>query len=123
MRSIVILYRDSISSYTYKASYGSLARFKTIQRLHPVGSRTVIGASGDMSDFQYLQTRLDQLTIDEFTENDGHDLGPAEVHEYLSRVMYGRRSKMNPLWNAILVGGKKDDGERYVALLVFFYHE
>lgn len=94
------------------ASYGSLARFKTIQRLHSVGTRTIIGASGDMSDFQYLQNQLDQLTIEEFTESDGHELGPAEIHEYLSRVLYGRRSKMNPLWNSILVGGKKDSGER-----------
>jgi len=97
------------------ASYGSLARFKTIQRLHSVGAHTIIGASGDMSDFQYLQNQLDQLTIEEFTENDGHELGPAEIHEYLSRVMYGRRSKMNPLWNSILVGGKKDSGERFLA--------
>lgn len=99
---------------TRTASYGSLARFKSIQRLHAVGSRTIIGASGDMSDFQYIQTQLDQVSIDEFTASDGHELGPAEVHEYLSRTMYARRSKMNPLWNAILVGGKKDNGERCV---------
>ncbi|TCD64669.1 Proteasome subunit beta type-7 [Steccherinum ochraceum] len=70
------------------ASYGSLARFKSIQRLHAVGSRTIIGASGDMSDFQYIQTQLDQVSIDEFTASDGHELGPAEVHEYLSRTMF-----------------------------------
>ncbi|KAI9059379.1 proteasome endopeptidase complex beta subunit [Trametes sanguinea] len=95
------------------ASYGSLARFKDIQRLHPVGSSTVIGASGDMSDFQALQAILDDLTTDEFTYQDGHDLGPAEVHEYLSRVMYARRSKMDPLWNSLLVGGFRD-GKRFL---------
>ena len=68
----------------------------------------MIGASGDMSDFQYLQSILDELIIEEFTEGDKHELGPQEIHEYLSRVMYGRRSKMNPLWNSLLVGGKKD---------------
>lgn len=61
-----------------------------------------------MSDFQYLQSILDELIISEFTEGDKHELGPEEIHEYLSRVMYGRRSKMNPLWNSLLVGGKKD---------------
>lgn len=90
------------------ASYGSLARFKDVQRLHPVGDHTVIGAGGDMSDFQYIQSFLDELMIDEFAAQDGHTLGPAEIHEYLSQVMYGRRSKMDPLWNALLVGGFKD---------------
>lgn len=78
-----------------------------------MGSHTVIGASGDMSDFQYLQRILDELMIDEFNAHDGHNLGPAEIHEYLSQVMYARRSKMDPLWNSLLVGGFKD-GKRLV---------
>jgi len=62
-----------------------------------------------MSDFQYLQEVLDELLIsDEVAAADGHTLGPAEIHEYLSRLMYGRRSRLNPLWNSILVGGVKD---------------
>jgi hypothetical protein len=92
----------------YLASYGSLARFKDVQRLHSVGDNTVIGAGGDMSDFQYIQTLLNELTIEEYTAQDGHSLGPAEIHEYLSQVMYARRSKINPLWNSLLVGGVKD---------------
>jgi len=98
----VILAADNL------ASYGSLARFKDIQRLHPVGTHTVIGAGGDMSDFQHLQHQLDCLIISEFTYEDGHKLGPTEIYEYLSRVMYARRSKMDPLWNSLLVGGYKD---------------
>jgi 20S proteasome subunit beta 7 len=69
-----------------------------------------------MSDFQYLQHALDGLVISEETNTqDGHTLGPAEIHEYLSQVMYQRRSKMNPLWNSLLVGGVKD-GKRSAAL-------
>ncbi|EPQ53154.1 proteasome endopeptidase complex, beta subunit [Gloeophyllum trabeum ATCC 11539] len=96
------------------ASYGSLARFKDVQRLQPVGEYTVIGAGGDMSDFQYIQSLLDDLVVEEFTNQDGHGLGPKEIHEYLSQVMYGRRTKINPLWNSILVGGVKD-GQRFLA--------
>jgi len=66
-----------------------------------------------MSDFQYLQTILDQLVVEEFSRGDGHNLGPAEIHEYLSQVMYSRRSKMDPLWNALLVGGVKE-GKRCI---------
>lgn len=69
-----------------------------------------------MSDFQYVQTILDELMISEFTAQDGHSLGPAEIHEYLSQVMYARRSKMNPLWNSLIVGGVKD-GKKYVCSL------
>jgi len=43
------------------ASYGSLARFKDIVRLHPVGSHTILGASGDMADFQQVKRMLDNL--------------------------------------------------------------
>ena len=100
----------------FPASYGSLARFKDVERLYPVGNNTVIGAGGDMSDFQYLQKLLNELMIDEFTQQDGHTLGPAEIHEYLSQVMYARRTKINPLWNSLVVGGFKD-GKRCVALV------
>jgi len=113
---LAIKYKDGIMMAADNlASYGSLARFRGIQRLHPVGDYTVVGASGDMSDFQYLQHILDGLVISEETNTqDGHTLGPAEIHEYLSRVMYQRRSKMDPLWNSLLVGGVKD-GKRFLA--------
>ena len=94
------------------ASYGSLARFKDIQRLHPVGNNTVIGASGDMSDFQQIQRILEDLLIEEETTRDNeHKLGPREIHEFLAQMMYKRRSKFNPLWNTLIVGGMKD-GEK-----------
>ncbi|KAJ6617913.1 nucleophile aminohydrolase [Mycena sp. CBHHK59/15] len=114
---LAIKYKDGIMMAADNlASYGSLARFRDIQRLHPVGAHTVIGAGGDMSDFQYIQSILDELMIDEFAAQDGHTLGPAEVHNYLSELMYARRSKMNPLWNSLLVGGFKD-GQRFLAFV------
>ncbi|TFK17331.1 proteasome endopeptidase complex, beta subunit [Coprinopsis marcescibilis] len=112
---LALKYKDGIlMAADNLASYGSLARFKDVQRLQAVGSTTVVGAGGDMSDFQYIQKFLDELVIDEFSAHDGHDLGPAEIHEYLSQVMYARRSKMNPLWNSLLVGGFKD-GKRFLS--------
>lgn len=77
----------------------------------------MLAASGDMSDFQYIQQNLDDILVDEeITKDDGHKLGPAEIHEYLSQVMYRRRSKNDPLWNSILVGGFKD-GQRFLAFV------
>ncbi|KAH9011080.1 proteasome endopeptidase complex beta subunit [Lactarius pseudohatsudake] len=76
------------------ASYGSLARFKGVQRLHPVGDYTVAHPRRP-------------VVSEETTAQDGHTLGPAEIHEYLSQCM-------NPLWNSLLVGGVKD-GQRFLA--------
>ncbi|KAF8170718.1 N-terminal nucleophile aminohydrolase [Mycena galopus ATCC 62051] len=66
-----------------------------------------------MSDFQYIQGILD-----EFAAGDGHTLGPAEAHNSLSEFMYARRSKVDPLWNSLLVGGFKD-GTRSSSLAFF----
>ncbi|KAK9354031.1 nucleophile aminohydrolase [Lipomyces doorenjongii] len=97
------------------ASYGSLARFTDQERLIKVGKETVVGISGDVSDMQYIELLLERLIIEDNYEQDGHNLRAPHIYEYLSRVMYNRRSKVDPLWNAILVAGKKDDGSPFLA--------
>ncbi|OJA18525.1 hypothetical protein AZE42_06659 [Rhizopogon vesiculosus] len=114
---LAIKYKDGVMMAADNlASYGSLARFKDVQRLHQVGNYTVIGAGGDMSDFQYIQYILEELSIEEISAQDGHELGPVEIHEYMSQVMYARRSKMNPLWNSLLIAGFKD-GKRFLSFV------
>ena len=93
------------------ASYGSLARFTDIERLKQVGTHTIVGAGGDISDMQYLHEKLlDPLIIKEEYQNDGHHLRASHIYRYLSKVLYQRRSKFNPLWNTLLVAGW-DDGK------------
>lgn len=58
-----------------------------------------------MSDYQALQHLLDTVTTNQSQLDDGHILRSSQVFEYLSRVMYNRRSKMDPLWNALVVAG------------------
>jgi len=79
-----------------------------VQRLLPVGTHAVVGAGGEVSDFQYLATLLEQLTTDDFCADDGHCLAPSELYAYLQRVLYNRRNKMDPLWNSLVVAGFKD---------------
>jgi len=57
---------------------------------------------------------MNLISVSELSADDGHKLGPAEIYEYLSQVMYARRTNMNPLWNSLLVGGFKE-GKRYIS--------
>ncbi|XP_037120066.1 proteasome subunit beta type-4 [Syngnathus acus] len=86
-------------------SYGSLARFRNISRLMKVNNSTILGASGDYADYQYLKQVIEQMVIDEELLGDGHSYSPKAMHSWLTRVMYNRRSKMNPLWNTVVIGG------------------
>ncbi len=43
--------------------------------------------------------------IRESNAADGHALSPTQLYAYLSRMMYQRRSKVDPLWNSYVVGG------------------
>lgn len=62
-----------------------------------------------MSDYQALQHQLDSLTVRQSQLDDGHQLRTSQVFEYLSRVMYGKRSKMDPLWNSLVLAGWETD--------------
>ena len=70
-----------------------------------VGEETIVGAGGEYSDFQQLKHIFTDLMDNELVADDGCTLRTASIHSYLTRVMYQRRNKFNPLWNACLVGG------------------
>uniref|UniRef100_A0A8C6VM40 Proteasome subunit beta n=1 Tax=Naja naja TaxID=35670 RepID=A0A8C6VM40_NAJNA len=85
-------------------SYGSLARFCNLSWIMKVNDSTILGASGDYADFQHLKQVLEQMVIDEDLLGDGHSYSPKAIHSWLTRVMYNHRSKMNPLWNRVIIG-------------------
>lgn len=58
-----------------------------------------------MADFHHVQHQLRRLMIENECTQDEHEYRAPHIYEYLSRMMYGRRQKMNPLWNSFLVGG------------------
>mmetsp|Transcript_42464 Transcript_42464/g.117160 ORF Transcript_42464/g.117160 Transcript_42464/m.117160 type:complete len:243 (-) Transcript_42464:118-846(-) len=102
------------------ASYGSSARYKDVSRVSKVGKYTLLGASGEMSDFQYLGNLLAELDLEDYLHEDGCSMGPHEYAAYIGRVMYNRRSKMNPLFNQFVVAGKKENQD---PLLAFVDHQ
>ncbi|KAL8954055.1 MAG: hypothetical protein Q9222_000112 [Ikaeria aurantiellina] len=97
------------------ASYGSLARFTDVKRLRTFNRRTVVGFGGDVSDMQYLDRLLLSLDIEENYGSSGHDLNAKNLHTYLSKVMYKRRSDVNPLWNQLLVAGLDAEDQPFLS--------
>ncbi|KAJ9294762.1 hypothetical protein DTO271G3_6682 [Paecilomyces variotii] len=97
------------------ASYGSLARFTDVKRIRVFNDSAVIGFSGDVSDMQYIDRLLNSIDIRENYSGNGNTLNAKNLHTYLSKVLYKRRSEFNPLWNHILVAGFDGDGKPFLS--------
>lgn len=103
---IAIKYKDGIvMAADTLGSYGSLARFTDQRRMMSVHNSTLIGASGDFSDYQFIKDKLDELEVFDYNQDDGCDLTAPEVYHYLQRLMYHRRNKFDPLWSTLLIAG------------------
>mmetsp|Transcript_50267 Transcript_50267/g.107377 ORF Transcript_50267/g.107377 Transcript_50267/m.107377 type:complete len:237 (-) Transcript_50267:520-1230(-) len=91
------------------ASYGSLARYEGVERIAQVGiaKDTLLAAGGDHSDYQYMLKIIEAKATQEYVMDDGATMPPSALHSWLTRIMYQRRSKMDPLWNSIIVAGFK----------------
>jgi 20S proteasome subunit beta 7 len=74
-----------------------------------------VGFGGDVSDMQYLDRLLTSLSIEEDYSSQGHTMNAANLHKYLSKVFYKRRSDFNPLWNQVLVAGFDDESKPFLA--------
>ncbi|KAI5287644.1 Proteasome subunit beta type-7 [Ascosphaera aggregata] len=97
------------------ASYGSLARYRDVERLHIFDDSSVVGFGGDVSDMQHLKRLLDSLDIRENYSTYKHYLNAQNLHTYLSKVMYKRRSELDPLWNHLLIAGLGNDGKPFLS--------
>lgn len=76
----------------------------------------MIGFGGDVSDMQYLDRLLQSLDIREnYLSSSEHTLNARNLHTYLSKVMYKRRTDFNPLWNMMLVAGLDEDEKPFLA--------
>lgn len=78
-----------------------------LRRIRPVGDFTLLGAGGEYSDYQYIMQQLDRATTHDYCVDDGSTLDPSNVHSLLTRMMYQRRNKGDPLWNSLIVAGCK----------------
>lgn len=74
-----------------------------------------------MSDMQYIDRHLTDLAITEAYADTSPDaaahprLNAANLHRYLAKLLYRRRSKFDPLWNHLLVAGLDNAGKPFLA--------
>ncbi|QDZ21877.1 beta-type subunit of proteasome [Chloropicon primus] len=109
---LAIKYKDGVlMACDMLGAYGSTKRYKSVQRIIRVNDTTIVGASGEISDFQYISNLLEELMTQDFCYDDGCTMTPSEIHAYLCRVMYNRRNKMDPLWNSLVVAGVDKNGK------------
>lgn len=104
-------------------SYGSMAKSMDVSRLIEI-DQTLIGASGEYSDFQAIQEMLEAKSLEmqsgllQEREGDDAPMTARSMWNYLRVIMYHRRNKMNPLWNSVVVCGKDgSSGEFFLGVV------
>nr|KAJ0200020.1 hypothetical protein LSAT_V11C600335480 [Lactuca sativa] len=76
-----IKYKDGIlMAADMGGSYGSTIHYKSVERMKQVGKHSLIGASGEISDFQEILLYLDELILHDNMWDDGNSLGAKEVN-------------------------------------------
>ena len=78
--------------------------------LFQVNDSTIVGCTGDYADFQWLRQVIEQKQIDEEVNGYGgcETTKPSALYHWLTRFLYNRRSKFDPLWTTVVVGGMQD---------------
>eukprot|EP00919_Chromeraceae_sp_WS-2016_P047291 GHVR01112089.1.p1 GENE.GHVR01112089.1~~GHVR01112089.1.p1 ORF type:complete len:238 (+),score=25.00 GHVR01112089.1:27-716(+) len=112
-----IRYKDGVMIAADTCLYfGKRTHMTDVSRIHQVNETTVIGCSGEYSDFQYLKDHLERCEVNDWINADGISYGPAEYSASLARLMFSSRMRFNPLWNQIVVAGQKK-GKSYLGYL------
>jgi 20S proteasome subunit beta 7 len=92
--------------------YGKMERIQNSTRQYCVNPNCLVVFSGDYADFQWLQNLIERKQLDIQRGDRKQYLKPKMVHSFLTALFYQRRTKMNPLWNTIVVCGR-EGGHNY----------
>jgi len=98
----VILAADTLGSY------GTLAKYRNLPRIHQVNDGTVIALGGDLSDADYIKESIDSKVEEDIVQEDGSEMSPLALYAWCTRLMYHRRTKLNPLLTNIVVAGMEN---------------
>jgi len=104
---IAVMYDGGIVMAADKlASYGSMARFRNIERVFKANDKAVLGFGGDIADYQFIRDVIEQKVRDGAIRGSA-PLDAGALHSWLTRVLYNRRSRFDPLWLSCVVAGVK----------------
>jgi len=97
-------------------SYGSLARFTNVKRMFKATDTAVLACGGDVADYQFIKAIIEQKVRDDECGGYTKMLDAGALHCWLTRVLYNRRSKFDPLWLDCVVGGYSN-GKPYLGFV------
>ncbi|UKJ88864.1 proteasome subunit [Theileria orientalis] len=92
-----------------KLSLGRMARYMNVKRMQEVSKNTLLCSSGDAADHQYLSDLLKRVVQAELLAHRNDEsktlLNAEMLLNYTSRVLYARRTKLDPVLVSAVVGG------------------
>jgi 20S proteasome alpha/beta subunit len=97
-------------------SYGSGLHYTGVSHFRQLSPTVLLGGSGELADFQAIVRVISGRIEREATLTDGGVLSPAEVHNYIKRLQYNRRTKVNPWLITVVVAGFAADGSPYLGV-------
>ncbi|KAL8435651.1 hypothetical protein Efla_007284 [Eimeria flavescens] len=107
---LALTYKDGVLMVAdTTVSYGRMVRFKHQGRFFSLGGKTLICSSGEYSDHQFLRRHLEALYQEETAHAEGGPpsapLTSKALAAYTARLLYQKRSNMNPYWLNVVVAG------------------
>jgi len=90
-------------------SYGSMAKLRNLPRVFKVNDTTAMASAGDYADYQFLYDVIQDKVKMDHCLNDGYVYKPKALFSWCTRVLYNRRSRFDPLWNRMVIGGLEGD--------------
>ncbi|KAI5165549.1 20S proteasome subunit beta 7 [Nematocida sp. AWRm78] len=101
---LALKYKDGIMlASDTQLSYGSLAKYKNIERVGAVSKNILLGTSGEYSNFQEMIKRL-RIQINPPGDKEVF-LGPRECFNMVRNYMYEKRCKGRPEMNIHIIAG------------------
>ena len=90
-------------------SYGKCYKFSNVSHMKQLTPTILIGGTGELGDFQELAEFVEQEMQAFEARTGGESLTVKEVFNYIKRIMYQKRSKMNPSVCRVLCAGINPD--------------